>query len=211
MTAKLPEPVENYIYNTTCLYKNQNQIDLDVDAICEELYKTAGDREAFDSIIEKLESNVMSSDTERKPKNIEYPQQKQVFEQYNTNFTFKTTLPEGELMHEPIFQTNVLHKKYTDTNANSKYYYPTSDISILGEQNAFKTQWTNRANKIILDSQTNRNNRFIRNQVPCGNTLSHFNTNPTQELPGFGYQTIKMGEIPPTNAISTIRGYDGKL
>lgn len=208
MSIKLPEPVENYIYNNTCLYKNQNQIDLDVDAICEELYKCAGDREAFDSIMDKLEANVMSSDVERKPKNAEHAQQKQIFEQYNTNFSFRTTLPEGELMQEPIFQTNVLHKKYTDTNANSKYYYPTSDISILGEQNAFKTQWTNRANKIILDSQTNRNNRFMRNQVPSMNTMSNFNSNPTQEIPGFGYQTVKMGETLPANAISSIRTFD---
>ena len=56
-------------------------------------------------------------------------------------------------MKEPVYQSNILHKKYTDVNANSKYYYPQKEDNIMSEQINFKTQWTNRANKILLDSQ----------------------------------------------------------
>ena len=84
---------------------------------------------------------------------------------YNVNkFGFRTTLPEGELMKEPMYQTNILHKKYTDVNANSKFYFPSKEDNILTEQNNYKTQWTNRANKILLESQNNINTKSILSQ-----------------------------------------------
>ena len=85
---------------------------------------------------------------------------------YNGNkFIFRTTLPEGELMKEPVYQSSVLHKKYTDVNANSKYYFPQKDDNIMTEQINFKTQWTNRANKILLDSQNLMGNKTQNNKI----------------------------------------------
>ena len=81
---------------------------------------------------------------------------------YNgNNLVFRTTLPEGELIKEPIYQSSVLHKKYTDVNANSKYYFPQKNQAIMGEEINFKTQWTNRANKLLLDSHNFAGNKII--------------------------------------------------
>ena len=49
-----------------------------------------------------------------------------------------------------------MHKKYTDVNANSKFYYPNEDN--IQNMNNTRSQWTNRANRIFIDSQNNFNN-----------------------------------------------------
>ena len=72
-------------------------------------------------------------------------------------------------MKEPIYQSSILHKKYTDVNANSKYYFPQKDDNIMSEQINFKTQWTNRANKILLDSQV-----LMGNKSPNSKTVNNF-------------------------------------
>ena len=69
-----------------------------------------------------------------------------------SNFIFKATIPEGELIETGPYQSKILHKKYNDVNANTKFYYPENNNSNI-EMN--KSQWTNRANRILIDSQNN--------------------------------------------------------
>ena len=45
---------ENYVYNSTKLYKNNKQIDLNIDKICEELYNASGNKELFDKIMKGI-------------------------------------------------------------------------------------------------------------------------------------------------------------
>ena len=148
---------QNYVYNTTKIYKNNYPIDIDVDSICEELYSIAGNRASFEDIMKRIENDILTSEVTKKKKDEKSIKQNTYYsmnDPYNGNkFIFRSTLPEGELMKEPVYQSNILHKKYTDVNANSKYYYPQKDDNIMTEQINFKTQWTNRANKILLDSQ----------------------------------------------------------
>ena len=148
---------QNYVYNSTKIYKNNYPIDIDVDTICEELYSIAGNRASFEEIMKRIENDILTSEVTKKKKDEKSIKQNTYYsmnDAYNGNkFIFRSTLPEGELMKEPIYQSNILHKKYTDVNANSKYYYPQKDDNIMTEQINFKTQWTNRANKILLDSQ----------------------------------------------------------
>ena len=148
---------QNYVYNSTKIYKNNYPIDIDVDSICEELYSIAGNRASFEDIMKRIENDILTSEVTKKKKDEKSIKQNTYYsmnDPYNGNkFIFRSTLPEGELMKEPVYQSNILHKKYTDVNANSKYYYPQKDDNILTEQINFKTQWTNRANKILLDSQ----------------------------------------------------------
>ena len=148
---------QNYVYNSTKIYKNNYPIDIDVDSICEELYSIAGNRASFEDIMKRIENDILTSEVTKKKKDEKSIKQNTYYSMndgYNGNkFIFRATLPEGELMKEPIYQSNILHKKYTDVNANSKYYYPQKDDNIMTEQINFKTQWTNRANKILLDSQ----------------------------------------------------------
>ena len=54
---------ENYVYNSTKLYKNNKQIDLNIDKICEELYNASGNKELFDKIMKGIENDVMSSES----------------------------------------------------------------------------------------------------------------------------------------------------
>ena len=148
----------NYVYNSTKIYKNNYPIDIDVDSICEELYSIAGNRSSFEDIMKRIENDILTSEVTKKTRKDEKNIKQNTFysmnDAYNGNkLIFRTTLPEGELMKEPIYQSSILHKKYTDVNANSKYYYPQKDDNIMTEQINFKTQWTNRANKILLDSQ----------------------------------------------------------
>ena len=158
----------NYVYNSTKIYKNNYPIDIDIDLISEELYNVAGNRSAVEEIIQKVENDILSSDLKRtKPeeKVIKQTNYYTMSNMYNGNkYGFRTTLPEGELMKEPIYQSNILHKKYTDVNANSKFYFPQKDDNILTEQNNYKTQWTNRANKILLESQNNMITKSIISQ-----------------------------------------------
>ena len=158
----------NYVYNSTKIYKNNYPIDIDIDLISEELYNVAGNRSAVEEIIQKVENDILSSDLKRtKPeeKVIKQTNYYTMSNTYNGNkYGFRTTLPEGELMKEPIYQSNILHKKYTDVNANSKFYFPQKEDNILTEQNNYKTQWTNRANKILLESQNNMITKSIISQ-----------------------------------------------
>ena len=164
----------NYIYNSTKIYKNNYPIDIDVDSICDELYSIAGNRESFEEIMKRIENDIMTSEVSKKSKKDENGIKQNTFysanDLYNGNkFIFRTTLPEGELIKEPIYQSSVLHKKYTDVNANSKYYFPQKDDNIMSEQINFKTQWTNRANKILLDSQV-----LMGNKAPNSKTGNNF-------------------------------------
>ena len=164
----------NYIYNTTKIYKNNYPIDIDIDSISEELYNIAGNRSSFEDIMKKIEKDILTSDDIKKTKKNEKILKQNIFrstnDKYNGNkFLFKTTIPEGELLKEPIYQSSTLHKKYTDVNANSKYYFPQKDQTIMGEQVNFRTQWTNRANKILLDSQN-----IIGNNIVNNNNLNNF-------------------------------------
>ena len=185
------ENQSNYVYNSTKIYKNNYPIDIDIDSICDELYTIAGNHSNFDDIMTKIEKDILTSDNIKKEKKDEkiVKQNKyySVNDLYNGNkFVFKTTLPKGELIKEPIYQSNVLHKKYTDVNANSKFYFPQKDQTIMGGQVNFKTQWTNRANKILLDSQTltgniplspkTSNNQFIHSLPVSQDIMSKLNS-----------------------------------
>ena len=149
--------ISNYVYNSTKLYRNNYPIDVDVDSICEELYSIAGNRASFEDIMKRIENDVLTSDDAKKVKKDDKIRQNifySINDLYNGNkLAFRPTLPEGELLKEPIYHSSILHKKYTDVNANSKYYFPQKDQSIMGGQANYRTQWTNRANKILLDSQ----------------------------------------------------------
>ena len=160
----------NYVYNSTKIYKNNYPIDIDVDSICDELYSIAGNRASFEEIMKRIENDILTSEVSKKSKKDEKGIKQNTFysmnDLYNGNkFIFRTTLPEGELMKEPVYQSSVLHKKYTDVNANSKYYFPQKDDNIMTEQINFKTQWTNRANKILLDSQNLMGNKTQNNKI----------------------------------------------
>ena len=165
----LDQNESNYVYNSTKIYKNNYPIDIDVDSICDELYSIAGNRASFEEIMKRIENDILTSEVSKKSKKDEKGIKQNTFysmnDLYNGNkFIFRTTLPEGELMKEPVYQSSVLHKKYTDVNANSKYYCPQKDDNIMTEQINFKTQWTNRANKILLDSQ-NLGNKTQNNKI----------------------------------------------
>ena len=155
----------NYVYNNTKIYKNNCPIDIDIDSIAEELYNVAGNHSAVEEIIQKLENDILNSDLKKTKQEEKVTKQNNYYTVNNfyngSKFGFRTTLPEGELMKEPMYQTNILHKKYTDVNANSKFYFPQKEDNILTEQNNYKTQWTNRANKILIESQNNINRTMI--------------------------------------------------
>ena len=166
----LDQNESNYVYNSTKIYKNNYPIDIDVDSICDELYSIAGNRASFEEIMKRIENEILTSEVSKKSKKDEKGIKQNTFysmnDLYNGNkFIFRTTLPEGELMKEPVYQSSVLHKKYTDVNANSKYYFPQKDDNIMTEQINFKTQWTNRANKILLDSQNLMGNKTQNNKI----------------------------------------------
>jgi len=158
----------NYVYNSTKIYKNNYPVDIDIDSISEELYSVAGNRSAVEEIIQRVENDILTSDlkkTKPEEKMIKQNNYYTMGNLFNGNkYGFRTTLPEGELMKEPMYQSNILHKKYTDVNANSKFYFPQKEDNILTEQNNYKTQWTNRANKILLESQNNINTKSIMSQ-----------------------------------------------
>ena len=166
----LDQNESNYVYNSTKIYKNNYPIDIDVDSICDELYSIAGNRASFEEIMKRIENDILTSEVSKKSKKDEKGIKQNTFysmnDLYNGNkFIFRTTLPEGELMKEPVYQSSVLHKKYNDVNANSKYYFPQKDDNIMTEQINFKTQWTNRANKILLDSQNLMGNKTQNNKI----------------------------------------------
>ena len=155
----------NYVYNSTKIYKNNYPVDIDIDSISEELYSVAGNRGAVEEIIQKVENDILNSDLKKTKNDEKNLKQNNLYTMNNiysgNKYGFRTTLPEGELMKEPIYQSNILHKKYTDVNANSKFYFPQKEDNILSEQFNYKTQWTNRANKILLESQNNINKTMI--------------------------------------------------
>ena len=158
--------VSNYVYNSTKIYRNNYPIDMDIDSISEELYSIAGNRASFEEIMKRIENDILTSDNTKKDKkdekklnyNIFYSTSNDLFNNGN-KIKFKKTLPEGELVKEPIYQSNLLHKRFTDVNANSKYYYPQKDENIIENKINYKTQWTNRANKILYDSQNFTGNK----------------------------------------------------
>ena len=114
--------------------------------------------------MKRVENDILTTDDVKKTRKEENKIKQNTFYSMNdfskNKFIFKTTLPKGELIKEPIYQSSILHKKYTDVNANSKYYYPQKDENIIGEQANFKTQWTNRANKILIYNQNSTNNKI---------------------------------------------------
>ena len=158
----------NYVYNSTKIYKNNYPVEIDIDTIAEELYNVAGNRSAVEDIIQKVENDILTSDLKKTKQEEKVTKQNNYYTVNNfyngSKFGFRTTLPEGELMKEPMYQSNILHKKYTDVNANSKFYFPPKEDNILTEQNNYKTQWTNRANKILIESQNNINTKSILSQ-----------------------------------------------
>ena len=156
----------NYVYNSTKIYKNNYPVDINIDSITQELYNVAGNRSAVEEIIHRVENDILNSDIKKSKFDDKHIRNNFTMNNiYNgNNYGFRTTLPEGELMKEPIYQSNVLHKKYTDVNANSKYYFPQKEDNILTEENNYKTQWTNRANKILLESQNNINTKTMNSQ-----------------------------------------------
>ena len=157
--------MKKIVYNSTKIYKNNYPVDIDIDSISEELYSVAGNRGAVEEIIQKVENDILNSDLKKTKNDEKNLKQNNLYTMNNiysgNKYGFRTTLPEGELMKEPIYQSNILHKKYTDVNANSKFYFPQKEDNILTEQNNYKTQWTNRANKILLESQNNINKTMI--------------------------------------------------
>ena len=176
----------NYVYNSTKIYKNNYPINIDIDSICEQLYSIAGNRASFEDIMKKVDNDVLTSDDLKKPRKDEKILKQKIFysanDLYNGNKPlFRTTIPEGELIKEPIYQSSILHKKYTDVNANSKYYFPQKDQTIMGEQVNFKTQWTNRANKILLDSHNFTSNR-------------NMNPTDTDNFQNIGYKTFPISQ-----------------
>lgn len=72
------------------------------------------------------------------------------FPENKSRFCLRKTIPEGVLLQNPIFRQNNKHKRYTDVNANSNYYFPKENNSI--EFN--KGQWMNRANQICINAQS---------------------------------------------------------
>ena len=181
---------ETFKYNSTTLYKNNLPLNIDIDSICEDLYKNGTNKEVFNEIMSSIEKEVLSSDIVKKTE-TEYPSPISSYPYYSnygtqkTNkYSFKSTIPEGELISPTPYHQKVLHKKYTDVNANSKYYYP-NDTLIENELN--KSQWTNRANRIILDSQNNFNSTRI------GNSCTMNNNNMTQMMNSGNMSSIQMG------------------
>ena len=98
-----------------------------------------------------IEKDILSSETD-KMKNNKFQKQSFKSSLNGNKYMFKSTIPEGELIQAPPYQSRIMHKKYTDVNANSKFYYPNEDGQ---NTNATRSQWTNRANRILLDSQSN--------------------------------------------------------
>lgn len=181
---------ETFKYNSTTLYKNNLPLNIDIDSICEDLYKNGTNKEVFNEIMSSIEKEVLSSDIVKKT-DTEYPSSINTYPSYSnygvqkTNkYSFKSTIPEGELISPTPYHQKVLHKKYTDVNANSKYYYPNTTL-IENELN--KSQWTNRANRIILDSQNNFNSTRI------GNSYTMNNNNMTQMMNSGNMSSIQMG------------------
>ena len=131
---------ETFKYNSTTLYKNNLPLNIDIDSICDDLYKNGTNKEVFNEIMSSLEKEVLSSDIVNKTE-TQYPSPISTYPSYSnygtqkTNkYSFKSTIPEGELMSPTPYHQKVLHKKYTDVNANSKYYYP-NDTLIENELN----------------------------------------------------------------------------
>lgn len=179
---------DTFKYNSTILYKNNMPVNIDIDSICEDLYKNAHSKEIFNEIMAGVEKDVMSSDIIKKDQSYlpstPSSQYNQNYGNYgynnsikNTNkYSFKSTIPEGELISPTPYHQKILHKKYTDVNANSKYYYPNE--STMGNE-INKSQWTNRANRIVLDSQNNYST-MRGNGIGNFSMMSSINHNNTQ-------------------------------
>lgn len=71
------------------------------------------------------------------------------------NYKFVSSVPEGEMVNMKPFKNKTLYKNYTDVHANSKYYY--SNQFQEGNEFVSDSQWTNKTNNIMLNSQGNNN------------------------------------------------------
>ena len=158
----------NYVYNITKIYKNNYPVNIDIDLICDKLYTIAGDRPSFSELMNKIEQDIMTSDDAKKIKKNSYHNNYNplnIIDKGKNKIHFKTTLPEGELIKEPFYKSNILHKKFTDTNANSKFYFPSNNQDILKDESNYKTQWTNRANKILIENENLPGNELVVQKV----------------------------------------------
>ena len=69
---------------------------------------------------------------------------------------YKNTLPERELLTRKPLRTNSLPKKYNDTHANVKFYYPEDYTSLYeGNNDTDHLEWHNQANNIMLNTNNN--------------------------------------------------------
>ena len=69
---------------------------------------------------------------------------------------YKNTLPERELLTKKPLRTNSLPKKYNDTHANVKFYYPEDYTSLYeGNNDTDHLEWQNQANNIMLNTNNN--------------------------------------------------------
>lgn len=191
MTGKLP----SYTYNSTSIVKNNRKVDIDIDLICEDLYKCVTDKEKFTQIMDNLQEEIFSEDKGSKasvPTSQSYHQHSQMGNSYsnqaynnpmgsltgNTNLNvlrFKSTIPDGEMITSGPYQERTQHKKYNDVNANSNYYYPRQDNNI---HDTTRSQWTNRANRIMYDTQSNWNNT-VDKKIQSPSSASQSSNNNT--------------------------------
>ena len=75
LSNTIQTPKENYIYNSTKIYKHNKPINIDIDSICEDLYKSASNREVFNKIMSGLEKDILSSESEKSKKQLNQPNQ----------------------------------------------------------------------------------------------------------------------------------------
>ena len=185
--------IDKFKYNSTTLYKNNLPINFDIDSICEDLYNCANNKSLFNEIMAGIEKEVFSSETTKKelsqtiiPHSSFSNNNYQVFNtsQKNQRIAFRNTVPEGELINSGPYLHKSFHKKYTDVNANSKYYFPSENVYPMIRSEMNKSQWTNRANRIILDSHNNYN---VNNNKTLRQSSSMYNYGMTYG-DGFGNQ-----------------------
>lgn len=94
----------------------------------------------------------------------------QIMPTTNEYYTYKfvSSVPEGEMVNRKPLKNQIMHKNYTDVHANSKYYYSNQ----FQEGNGLSTdsQWINKTNNIMMNSQSN-------NWLDLRNTNTNNNSN----------------------------------
>lgn len=213
-TSKLPQ----FTYNSTSITKNNRKTDIDIDLICEDLYRSVPDKEKFKQIMDSLQDEIFSEDRNSRSTiatsqtYLQHPQMGSSYanQAYNqpmsmamTSFPsstnpnvlrFKSTIPDGEMITPGPYQERTQHKKYNDVNANSNYYYPKQDNCI---HDSTRSQWTNRANRIIYDSQSNWSN-YNDKKVQSPLSASHqsmYSNNMITYNNNNNNNTVMMGSI----------------